>query len=134
MTASSVAPDSVDQAVAASFTAAALRKAQCRSVQMLQLSWLGWSKPLIACIHGGGCSCHIPTGAQNGSRCCCCFCRECANIFKGKAIEKGVAFPSCVSPNRCEQQQQQQQGPGAPETAHHQQHQGSNRLALLTVT
>eukprot|EP00775_Hariotina_reticulata_P003729 gene3729-3990_t len=25
--------------------------------------------------------------------------KECANIFKGKAIEKGVAFPTCVSPN-----------------------------------
>jgi curved DNA binding protein len=25
--------------------------------------------------------------------------KECANIFKGKQIEKGVAFPTCVSPN-----------------------------------
>lgn len=27
-------------------------------------------------------------------------CRECAKSFKGKQIEKGVAFPTCVSPNR----------------------------------
>lgn len=25
--------------------------------------------------------------------------RECAKSFKGKQIEKGVAFPTCVSPN-----------------------------------
>jgi methionine aminopeptidase len=29
-----------------------------------------------------------------------CLCRECANIFKGKQIEKGIAFPTCVSINR----------------------------------
>ncbi len=28
------------------------------------------------------------------------MCRECAKSFKGKQIEKGVAFPTCVSPNR----------------------------------
>jgi methionine aminopeptidase len=28
-------------------------------------------------------------------------CRECGNIFKGKQIEKGIAFPTCVSINRC---------------------------------
>ena len=27
--------------------------------------------------------------------------RECAVIFKGKTIEKGVAFPTCVSINQC---------------------------------
>jgi hypothetical protein len=31
-------------------------------------------------------------------------CRECAKSFKGKQIEKGVAFPTCVSPNRCVKQ------------------------------
>ena len=26
--------------------------------------------------------------------------RECANIFKGKKFEKGIAFPTCVAANR----------------------------------
>lgn len=25
--------------------------------------------------------------------------RECATVFKGKKIEKGIAFPTCVAPN-----------------------------------
>jgi methionine aminopeptidase len=28
-------------------------------------------------------------------------CSEVAKSFKGKQIDKGVAFPTCVSPNRC---------------------------------
>ena len=29
-----------------------------------------------------------------------CLCRAVAKVFKGKTIEKGVAFPTCVSVNR----------------------------------
>jgi hypothetical protein len=28
-------------------------------------------------------------------------CREVLNIFKGKQIEKGIAFPTCISANGC---------------------------------
>lgn len=28
-------------------------------------------------------------------------CRAVAKVFKGKTIEKGVAFPTCVSVNKC---------------------------------
>lgn len=29
------------------------------------------------------------------------LCRATQKVFKGKKIEKGVAFPTCVSVNRC---------------------------------
>ena len=29
------------------------------------------------------------------------ICREVANFYKGKNVDKGVAFPTCVSVNRC---------------------------------
>ena len=34
------------------------------------------------------------------SSCITCLCRAVSKVFKGKTIEKGVAFPTCVSVNR----------------------------------
>jgi hypothetical protein len=47
----------------------------------------------------------ISTESVNTCACCCLsgavLCSETAKSFKGKQIDKGVAFPTCVSPNRC---------------------------------
>ena len=30
-----------------------------------------------------------------------CCCRAASKVYKGKTIEKGIAFPTCVSVNKC---------------------------------
>ena len=39
---------------------------------------------------------------HRGPDCAALPCRAVGKMFKGKNIEKGVAFPTCVSVNKCD--------------------------------